>query len=68
MLQIVKTLIHEQYQSKLSFPELYVRYMCSVQDIDIQNECNSIHRNSLTTVNSLLSLVDNELLKGDAHI
>ena len=63
MLERVKELIQESVSDRTSFQEHYVRYMLSVQDMNIESEISSAFKRmsvEIDTMNKVDKLIENQ--------
>ena len=63
MLERIKQLIEENTSDRTSFQEYYVRYMLSVQDMNIESEVSSAFRRmsiEIDTMNKVDKLIENQ--------
>ena len=63
MLERIKRLIEENTSDRTSFQEYYVRYMLSVQDMNIESEVSSAFKLmsiEIDTMNKVDKLVENQ--------
>ena len=63
MLERIKQLIEENTSDRTSFQEHYVRYMLSVQDMNIESEVSSAFKRmsiEIDTMNKVDKLIENQ--------
>lgn len=63
MLERIKQLIEENTSDRTSFQEYYVRYMLSVQDMNIESEVSSAFKRmsiEIDTMNKVDKLIENQ--------
>lgn len=63
MLERIKQLIEENTSDRTSFQEYYVKYMLSVQDMNIESEVSSAFKRmsiEIDTMNKVDKLIENQ--------
>lgn len=63
MLERIKQLIEENTSDRTSFQEYYVRYMLSMQDMNIESEVSSAFKRmsiEIDTMNKVDKLIENQ--------